>query len=48
LRQLDFLSNGLKLRGTDGGMNGSGKTYIFMAFAEHPFGGSGVAPVTAR
>jgi hypothetical protein len=25
-----------------------GSTYIFMAFAEHPFGGDGVAPATAR
>ena len=48
LRQLDFLSNGVKLRGTDGGMNRSGRTYIFMAFAENPFGGDGVAPATAR
>jgi hypothetical protein len=46
---LDFLSNGFKLRGTDGGINSSsGRTYIFMAFAEHPFGGDGVAPVPAR
>jgi len=44
----DFLSNGFKLRASDGGVNGSGSTYIFMAFAEHPFGGSGVAPVPAR
>ena len=28
--------------------NASGGTYIFMAFAEHPFGGDGVAPVPAR
>jgi len=44
----DFLSNGFKLRASDGGVNGSGSTYIFMAFAEHPFGGDGVAPVPAR
>ena len=45
---LDFLSNGFKLRKGNGGMNASGSTYIYMAFAEHPFGGVGVAPATAR
>ena len=44
----DFLSNGFKLRASDGGVNGSGGSYIFMAFAENPFGGDGVAPVPAR
>jgi hypothetical protein len=34
---LDFLSNGFKWRGTYVDMNASGGTYIFMAFAEHPF-----------
>ena len=33
----DFLSNGFKLRGTDSGVNGSGNTYIYFAFAESPF-----------
>jgi hypothetical protein len=33
----DFLSNGFKLRGTDGGNNGSGQTFIYAAFAENPF-----------
>ena len=33
----DFLSNGFKLRGTDPYQNGSGITYIFIAFAESPF-----------
>jgi hypothetical protein len=45
---LDLLSNGFKLRASDGGINGSGGTYVFMAFAEHPFGGTDVAPVPAR
>ncbi len=45
---LDFLSNGFKLRKSNGGMNASGSTYIYMAFAENPFGGDGVAPATAR
>jgi hypothetical protein len=45
---LDFLSNGFKLRQANGGMNASGSTYIYMAFAENPFGGDGAAPATAR
>ena len=44
----DFLSNGFKIRGTDGGYNGSGNTIIYMAFAKHPFVGDGTNPVTAR
>jgi hypothetical protein len=34
---VDFLSNGIKIRGSDGDINGSGGTYIGFAFAEHPF-----------
>jgi len=34
---VDFLSNGFKLRGIDAGDNASGQTYIYMAFAENPF-----------
>jgi hypothetical protein len=34
---IDYLSNGFKLRSTDGSVNASGGTYIFMAFAENPF-----------
>ena len=34
-RNVDFLSNGLKFRGSDGDMNGAGD-YIYMAFAEQP------------
>jgi hypothetical protein len=45
---VDILSNGFKLRSSDADVNASSGTYIFMAFAEHPFGGSGVAPVPAR
>ena len=33
----DYLSNGFKLRNTDTIFNGSGSTYIYMAFAEQPF-----------
>ena len=42
-------SNGFKIV-TSGGthVNGSGNTIIYMAFAEHPFGGDGVTPATAR
>jgi len=48
-RGTDFLSNGFKLRQETGyGMNNSGVTYIYMAFAEHPFVGDGTNPVTAR
>jgi hypothetical protein len=46
--ELDFLSNSFKLREDNGGMNASGSTYIYMAFAENPFGGDGAAPATAR
>jgi hypothetical protein len=34
--ELDTLSNGFKLRSTDGASNGSGATYIYAAFAESP------------
>jgi len=44
---LDFLSNGFKVR-TASDFNASGRTIAFVAFAEHPFGGDGIAPVTAR
>ena len=33
---LDFLSNGIKFRGSDGGSNTSGSDYIYMVFAEQP------------
>ena len=45
---VDFLSNGFKLRATNSGDNGSGNTYIYMAFAESPFVSSTGIPVTAR
>jgi hypothetical protein len=47
-RNIDILSNGIKQRNANGTTNQSGSTYIFMAFAEHPFGGDGVVPVPAR
>ena len=36
-RNVDFLSNGFKLRHTDITQNASGGTYIYAAFAESPF-----------
>jgi hypothetical protein len=33
----DFVSSGFKVRTTNGGINGSGQNYIYMAFAEYPF-----------
>ena len=48
---LDFVSNGFKLRASDGALNGSSATYIYMTFAENPFvaNDSGtVVPGTAR
>jgi len=47
-RQFDFLSNGIKMRGSHGSTNGSGATYIYMAFAENPFVLTDGTPVTAR
>jgi hypothetical protein len=44
----DFLSNGFKLRNTHDTSNASGSTYIYMAFAEHPFVSSAGVPTTAR
>jgi len=45
---LDLLSNGFKARTTDANVNASGGTYVYMAFAENPFGGANTAPATAR
>ena len=46
--EIDFLSNGFKVRDASGSVNGNGYTITYMAFAENPFGGDGVAPATAR
>ena len=45
---LDFLSNGFKIRGTDLYTNASGGSYIYMAFASNPFTTSDGVPTTAR
>ena len=47
-RYHDFLSNGFKMRDTNINTNGSGSTYIYMAFAENPLVTSGGTPTTAR
>ena len=36
-RKIDILSNGFKIRDSDGQINQSGKSYLYVAFAEHPF-----------
>ena len=46
--QIDILSNGFKIRQSSANINENGSDYVFIAFAEHPFGGSGVSPATAR
>ena len=43
----DFLANGWKVRATGSDVNASGGDYIYAAFAENPFGGSGVAQAKA-
>ena len=44
---IDFLSNGFKVRVSNGGMNTSAANHIYAAFAEHPFVSSEGVPVTA-
>ena len=44
----DFLSNGFKITNNGNTFNTNGETYIYMAFAEHPFVSSKGVPVTAR
>jgi len=43
---VDFLSNGIRLDGTNGAINASGGSYIYMCFAEEPLVGDN--PATAR
>ena len=45
---VDFVSNGFKLRGGDGKINGTGASYIYMAFAEAPLVGTNNIPANAR
>ena len=44
----DFLSNGFKCRSTEGATNQDTHTFVYMAFAEHPFVSSKGVPTTAR
>lgn len=44
----DFTSNGFKLRDSQTIVNGSGSTFIYMAFAENPLVGTNNIPATAR
>ena len=46
-RNIDILSNGFRLR-TANDPNSTGNLYLFAAWAESPFGGSGVAQARAR
>ena len=47
--KIDFLSNGFKVRGSNTASNANNGRYVYMAFAEHPFIGSGSkSPATAR
>ena len=46
--QVDFLSNGFKIRGNNNEINGSSRSYIYFAFAEAPLVGSNNVPCTAR
>ena len=46
--EIDILSNGFKLRSSATGLNASGVTHVFMAFAEQPFVNSKGVPANAR
>ena len=45
---IDFLSNGFKLRNDDNAENASGNNYIYMAFAEAPLVNSNGVPCNAK
>ena len=45
---IDFLSNGFKIRNSTSAINHSGRFFQFMAFAKNPFIGDGTNPGTAR
>ena len=48
VHEMDFVSNGFKIRTTGLGSNASGGSYIYMAFAENPFVTSTGIPTTGR
>ena len=45
---LDIVSNGFKMRSTTNMVNGSGWTYVYMAFAKNPIVSSNGVPTVAR
>ena len=47
-RDVDFLSNGFKMRANYNGNNASGVSFIYMAFAEAPLVGSNFVPNNAK
>ena len=46
--EIDFLSNGVKIRSSAQQLNSDGHVYIYLAFAENPFTTSSGVPGTAR
>ena len=46
--RLDFTANGFKIRTGSSDYNGSGTSYVYMAFAEAPFVNSKGVPCNAR
>jgi len=46
--RIDMLSNGFKLRSSDGDANENGNNFLYLAFAEAPLVGSNNVPCTAR
>ena len=47
-KNMDFLSNGFKVRTTNGEVNQSNEQYVYMAFAEFPFVSSNSKPGVAK
>ena len=45
---LDITANGFKIRTTRNGVNTASQDYLYLAFAEYPFGGDGIAQARAR
>ena len=48
VKEIDLLSNGFKVRGSNDEPNGSGKTIVYAAFAEFPLVSSNSIPALAR
>jgi hypothetical protein len=47
-KEIDFLSNGVKIRNSNNSINTSGSTYIYMCFAAEPLVSSNGVPAVAR